>query len=451
MIYQGKCKDILKTIKDNSYTGILTDAPYGLSFMGKKWDYDVPDIETFKELLRVTKSGGYLLCFAGSRTQHRMAVNIEDAGWIIKDTIMWIYGSGFPKSHNLGKAIDSTLIVGGSNSQRLREIEQTYGGDSYTLKGKNNGIMGEEKFWDRKQYENQTNLGSDFNGHGTALKPSFEPIIVAMKPCDGTYAENAINHGVAGLNIDECRVGTHAKTFTDYGMGANGTTYNWKNTDRRERVYDGSKGRWPANLIHDGSPEVVELFPDTGKSTGGRIGNAGGNAVQCVPTGQFKKGQSGFGDSGSAARFFYCAKASKTEKNAGIEIAAAKQRDMSRNADQASMNGGDGNPFNRGAKIVRNHHPTVKPIALMEYLAKLLKMPENTKLLDPFMGSGTTLIACERLGIECDGMEMNKDYIEIAKSRLAYYSGRELEYEIDDSQSEPEPKQLTLLDYLESV
>jgi site-specific DNA-methyltransferase (adenine-specific) len=181
------------------------------------------------------------------------------------------------------------------------------------------------------------------------------------------------------------------------------------------------KGRWPANVIHDGSDNVIELFPDTGK------------------------------DSGSAARFFYCAKASKTEKNAGIEIAAAKQRDMSRNADQASMNGGDGNPFNRGAKIVRNHHPTVKPIALMEYLAKLLKMPENTKLLDPFMGSGTTLIACQRLEIDCDGIEMDEDYFEIAQSRIRFYSGRELDYELDTSHSKKEPTQLNLLDYLESV
>jgi site-specific DNA-methyltransferase (adenine-specific) len=235
-----------------------------------------------------------------------------------------------------------------------------------------------------------------FRGYGTALKPAYEPIIVAMKPCDGTYAENAINHGVAGLNIDECRV---------------------------------EGGRWPANLIHDGSDNVIELFPDTGKSSGGRIGNAGGNAVQCVPTGKFKKGQSGFGDSGSAARFFYCAKASKTEKNAGIEIAAAKQRDMSRNADQASMNGGDGNPFNRGAKIVRNHHPT----------------------LDPFMGSGTTLIACQRLEIDCDGIEMDEDYFEIAQSRIRFYSGRELDYELDTSHSKKEPTQLNLLDYLESV
>jgi site-specific DNA-methyltransferase (adenine-specific) len=427
-MYQGNCKDILKKLSDNTYTGILTDPPYGLSFMGKKWDYDVPDIETFKELLRVTKHGGYMLCFAGSRTQHRMAVNIEDAGWIIKDTIMWVYGSGFPKSHDIGKAIDAKIIMGASNTRNLRAIEQKFGGEEYEIKVPRNGIKNEIETWSRKQYDNQTELGQMFRGYGTALKPAYEPIIVAMKPCDGTYAENAINHGVAGLNINECRIkfqtdGKRKETKRVQRKGEGVWTDENSGMKNEKSVYADAdpKGRWPANVIHDGSDNVIELFPDTGK------------------------------DSGSAARFFYCAKASKTEKNAGIEQAAAKQRDMSRNADQASMNGGDGNPFNRGAKIVRNHHPTVKPIALMEYLAKLIKMPENTKLLDPFMGSGTSLIACQRLGIDCDGIEMDEDYFEIAKSRIRFYSGRELDYELDTSHSKKEPTQLNLLDYLESV
>lgn len=420
-MYQGNCKDILKKLSDNKYTGILTDPPYGLSFMGKKWDYDVPDIETFKELLRVTKHGGYMLCFAGSRTQHRMAVNIEDAGWIIKDIIMWVYGTGFPKSHDIGKAID----------KHFGAEREVIGLKPYSNQNITNGSFGKNIQRPRVHCNitaPSTEEAQRWEGWGTALKPAYEPIIVAMKPCDGTYAENAINHGVAGLNIDECRVkfqtdGKRKETKRvqrkDEGVWSDENS-GMKN---EKSVYADAdpKGRWPANVIHDGSDNVIELFPDTGK------------------------------DSGSAARFFYCAKASKTEKNAGIEIAAAKQRDMSRNADQASMNGGDGNPFNRGAKIVRNHHPTVKPIALMEYLAKLLKMPENTKLLDPFMGSGTTLIACQRLEIDCDGIEMDEDYFEIAQSRIRFYSGRELDYELDTSHSKKEPTQLNLLDYLESV
>ena len=381
-IYHGDCKEILKKISDNFYTGILTDPPYGLSFMGKKWDYDVPDIETFRELLRVTKAGGYLFCFAGSRTQHRMAVNIEDAGWIIKDTIMWLYGCGFPKSYDIGKAIDAKILMGASNTRNLRAIEQKFGGEEYEIKVPRNGIKNEIETWSRKRYENQTELGTQFGGYGTALKPAYEPIIVAMKPHDETYAQNAINHGVAGLNIDDCRV---------------------------------EGGRWPANVIHDGSDEVVENLPEQAK------------------------------------RFFYCAKASQNEKNAGIASTEARKRDKARNINQPSQNGGSGTPYNRGSLVVRNFHPTVKPIALMEYLAKFLMMPENTKLLDPFMGSGTTLIACNRLNIDCDGIEQNKEYIELAQARLAHYSTTELEYEVDTSNSPIEKTQLNIFDFLQEI
>jgi site-specific DNA-methyltransferase (adenine-specific) len=420
-IYHGDCKEILKKISDNFYTGILTDPPYGLSFMGKKWDYDVPDIETFKELLRVTKSGGYLFCFAGSRTQHRMAVNIEDAGWIIKDTIMWLYGCGFPKSYDIGKAIDAKILTGASNTRNLRAIEQKYGGEEYEIKVPRNGIKNEIETWSRKRYENQTELGTQFGGYGTALKPAYEPIIVAMKPNDGTYAQNALNHGVAGLNINECRIPIDPD-LDDSRLGGNGS---WRTDKAAKNVYAGgfegkrvsssNLGRWPANVIHDGSEEVVDNFPEQAK------------------------------------RFFYCAKASQNEKNAGIATAEARKRDQARNSEQPSQNGGSGTPYNRGSLVVRNFHPTVKPIALMEYLAKFLMMPENTKLLDPFMGSGTTLIACNRLNIDCDGIEQSKEYIELAQARLAHYSNTELKYEVGTTNSPKDKTQLNILDFIEEI
>lgn len=404
MIYQGNNADVLANIADNTYTGILTDPPYGLSFMNKAWDYDVPDVQTFQELLRVTKSGGFMLCFAGSRTYHRMVCNIEDAGWIIKDTIMWLYGSGFPKSYAIGKAVDAKILMGGSNTRKLRAIEQKYGGDEYEIKVPRNGIKNEPETWSRKQYDNQTELGRMFGGYGTALKPAYEPICIAMKPNDGSNAENAINHGVAGLNIDECRIGREKRTYK--GSGVSQMRYSDSAagyTDGRGKDLEFSaEGRWPANVIHDGSAEVTNNLPE------------------------------------QAARFFYCAKASTNEKNAGLD-----DFEPQRNADREKEDGvGGDNPRNRTNTAKKNHHPTVKPLALMQYLARLLKMPVGTKLLDPYMGSGSTLIACALEGIDCDGIEMNEDYIKIAKARLAHY------IEDGDSDSDSDHTQISLFEAL---
>lgn len=245
------CLVAMRDMADNSVDSIVTDPPYGLSFLGKKWDYDVPSVEIWQECLRVLKPGGFLLSFAGTRTQHRMAVNIEDAGFEIRDMIAWVYGSGFPKGHNIGKAVDKKLgnereVVG---TRKLRGKARKMKGGFF--------LAHEER---EETDEIQLSKGSSpWEGWGTALKPALEPITVARKPFKGTVAENVLKHGTGGINVDGCRVGTKKMVNAPAGKKA---------------------GRFPANLIHDGSDEVVEIM-------------------------------------GDKQRFFYCAKASKKDRGEG--------------------------------------------------------------------------------------------------------------------------------------
>lgn len=287
MILTGDCKVMLRELPDASVDACVTDAPYGLSFMGKHWDYDVPKAETWAEVLRVLKPGAHLLSFFGSRTYHRGVVQIEDAGFEIRDAIMWLYGSGFPKSHN---------------------------------------------------------LEGEWEGWGTALKPAYEPIVVARKPLVGTVAENVLAHGTGALNIDGCRVDASdgrplieskaEATLHTFGNGLNGSRSAGVTT----------QGRWPANLIHDGSGEPTDLL-------------------------------------GDAARFFYCAKASKSDRGEG------------------------------------NNHPTVKPTDLMRYLCRLVTPPGGV-VLDPFMGSGSTGKAALLEGFRFIGCERSPEYVAIARARI---------------------------------
>jgi site-specific DNA-methyltransferase (adenine-specific) len=311
---------------------VVTDPPYGLSFMGKAWDYDVPSAKVWCEVLRVLKPGGHLLAFAGTRTQHRMAVQIEDAGFEIRDMIAWVYGSGFPKSRN---------------------------------------------------------LDGEWQGWGTALKPALEPITVARKPLVATVAGNVELFGTGAINVDGCRVSAAGEDFSNV-KGRPLMKINNRRTD--EESLNGAAqqealrklkelGRWPANLIHDGSDDVVGLFPQS-TSTGGS-GPASKNWTGDGRTvGAWCKGATGgFGDSGSAARFFYCAKASKADR-------------------------GDG-----------NSHPTVKPTELMRYLCRLVTPPGGV-VLDPFMGSGSTGKAAVLEGFRFIGIEREAEYLEIARGRI---------------------------------
>ena len=390
----GNCLDRLKELKDNSVDAIVTDPPYGLSFMGKKWDYDVPSVDIWKECLRVLKHGGYLLAFAGTRTQHRMAVNIEDAGFEIRDMIAWVYGSGFPKSLNIGKAVD-----------KLQGNEREEVGKSKRHGG---GIIGAGTSYELPPIiPNITKGTSEWEGWGTALKPALEPITVARKPIEGTVAENCLKWGVGGINIDGCRVGTEEMMTNGKGKQDGNTPIVPQSPD-----YIGGThiGRFPANLIHDGSEEVVGLFPQTkSPRTYTRGSDVVDSNINWNPKLQGSE-QLGFGDSGSAARFFYCSKASKRERNIGCEGLEEKIVNDGREKDID-------NAYQRGITLRKNTHPTVKPVALMEYLVKMVSR-EGQVVLDPFMGSGTTGMACKKLNREFIGIEMMPEYMEIAKCRI---------------------------------
>lgn len=321
MIINGNCLEEMKKLKENSVDSIVTDPPYGLRFMGKSWDYDVPSIEIWKEAIRVLKPGGHLLSFGGTRTYHRLVVAIEDEGFEIRDCIQWIYGSGFPKSHNIKEG--------------------------------------------------------EFKGWGTALKPANEPICVARKPLEKglTVAENVLKYGTGAINIDISRIGNEERSYSINAAVTGGNFGNGANQPAHERSSTTVKGRWPANIIFDEVTGCAEW-----------------------------------------SRFFYVAKASKSERNKGLDEFDLKQKyslESSKSNSHDCFTNGDKNPCIPQA----NHHPTVKPIKLMEYLIKLVTQPKGI-VLDPFMGSGSTGIAAKKLGFEFIGFELNEEYFNIADKRI---------------------------------
>ena len=489
-LLHGDCRTVMAGLPAASVDAVVCDPPYGLSFMGKDWDHGIPGVAFWSAALRVAKPGAHLLAFGGTRTFHRLAVAIEDAGWEIRDTVMYVYGSGFPKSLNIGCKCGKDTVPythGGTQPKSQRDVRSVREADvsaamdtsegrrevlqprlseqgaSITgraepstakvwsgqlgMEGRGNVLaearqlqadqvreMPAEVFADgatgrlhhgtppangvasrahanenrssspqepRSARQHNRKLGTvrkqqraqeggvaedqvceicgglkQWHGWGTALKPAWEPIIVARKPMEGTVAANVLAHGTGALNIDGCRVAT---TDCLNGGTFGGVFGNGKPTIDKPV----GTGRWPANLIHDGSDEVLALFPDTGKSTGGRIGKKSMGNVTNVPAGQYEKGDPGFGDTGSAARFFYCAKASKADRDEG------------------------------------NMHPTVKPTALMKFLCRLITPPSGT-VLDPFMGSGSTGKAARMDGFGFIGIEQDAEYIAIARARIAH-------------------------------
>jgi site-specific DNA-methyltransferase (adenine-specific) len=386
--------------------------------MGKKWDYDVPSVDIWKECLRVLKPGGYLLSFAGTRTQHRMAVNIEDAGFEIRDMIAWVYGSGFPKSLNIGKAVDKLQ----GNEREVSGYEERFGREGRKAKcGFKEEYVGASGTQDQSAMKPimlpVSEEAKQWEGWGTALKPALEPITVARKPLgEKTVAENVLKWGTGGINIDGCRVGTDTRTYK--GMSSNkpevGTFRddNWK----PKNIEVTATGRFPANLIHDGSDEVVGLFPNS-KSAGEYKKDKLNTFIPeeaMFPLGYQTNAYAG--ESGSASRFFYCAKASKRERNIGCEGLEEKPKVFNGQSDKPSEDMKD--VEKRFTTLpVANFHPTVKPLALMEYLVKLVSR-EGQVVLDPFMGSGTTGMACKKLDREFIGIEMMPEYMEIAKARI---------------------------------
>jgi len=403
----GDARVKLRELGDCSVDSVVTDPPYELGFMGKSWDSTgvAYDVGLWGEVLRVLKPGGHLLAFGGSRTYHRLACAVEDAGFEIRDQIMWVYGSGFPKSLDVSKAIDKQA------GAKREVIGKRTDGMSPTA-------MKPDKGWNANSMGSvlditapATDAAKQWQGWGTALKPAHEPIILARKPLNGTVANNVLQHGTGALNIDGCRVAGALEGDPNRFPKTDGGSFNAFTTPPVVR----SEGRWPANFIHDGSDDVLELFPDT--AGGARPAKAN------KPTGEHYEGGWGpiiDGDriefaGGSAARFFYCAKANKTDRNEGLDDFAPK-RDADRVRDDGV--GGD-NPRNRSNTPKVNHHPTVKPTALMRYLVRLITPPDGT-VLDPFTGSGSTGKAAILEGFNFIGIEQSDEYAQIAEARIKH-------------------------------
>ena len=391
-LYLGDCLEEMAGLPCDSVDSIVVDPPYGISFMAKKWDYNVPSVEVWEEALRVLKPGGHMLCACGTRTQHRMVVNIEDAGFEIRDIVSWVYGSGFPKNLNIGKAIDKAAgakrKVVGHDSSRVRPNRKY-------ASGAIGNIGGTSKKSDRTDNgatitAPATEAAQQWDGWGTALKPACEFFTLARKPLsEKTIVANVLKWGTGGINIEQCRVGA---PFISSG-GSNFDA--WREGENREDRPTAHKvaasvtqtGRFPANLIHDGSEEVLAVFPET-KS--GKMMPTHSNSQRGVYGRDAKNGfvtQESYGDQGSAARFFYCAKASKSERNKELPAGA------------------------------KNNHPTVKPLALMRYLCRLITPPGGT-VLDPYMGSGSTGKAAVHEGFGFVGIEIDKSYFKVAQQRI---------------------------------
>lgn len=402
-LINADCIEAMKAMPDNSVDSIVTDPPYELGFMGKSWDASgiAFNVDVWREALRVIKPGGHLIAFSGSRTYHRMAVAIEDAGFEIRDQIMWVYGSGFPKSHNVSKGIDKA-----AGAEREVVAQEKNFGASKASDGK-------QAFGDYAGEWNVTNpatpAAKQWDGWGTALKPAHEPMVLARKPLIGTVANNVLTHGTGGLNIDGTRVDGR-EVSQSRGAKETSNTYSSISVSSLENAYPKELGRWPANFIHDGSDEVVALFPNTtsGKPSGKRGVSNHNVAYADVAVGS---DLTGYGDSGSAARFFYCAKASKRDRNEGLDGFEAKQ-----------VFGDDGGTY-RGLSNSKlpstNHHPTVKPTTLMQYLVRLVTPPNGT-VLDPFMGSGSTGKACAYEGFDFIGIDQSAEYVAIAQARIDF-------------------------------
>jgi DNA modification methylase len=386
-LLRGNNIELLKTLEDNSVDSVVTDPPYGLSFMNKKWDYDVPSVDFWKEVYRVLKPGGHILSFGGTRTYHRMVVNIEDAGFEIRDQIMWVYGSGFPKSHNIGKAVDKLQ----GNEREIVGKEKQNNFEKYDA-----SMMTKENRDDLTELYKELNITkgtSPYEGWGTALKPANEPICVARKPLsEKSVAENVLKWGTGGINIDGCRVETTDSLIGGGYTGKNNMgTANYALKDGRKTPptnklskedFIQPEGRFPANIILD---EIA---------------------------GELLDEQSGI----NSSRFFYQAKVSKKERNMGLDGFEDKIKIQQVVQSEGRKDAGN----NESSFLVKNNHPTIKPVTLMAYLCRLIT-PPNGIVLDPFMGSGSTGIAALLEGFNFIGMEMDEDYFKIAEARINYY------------------------------
>jgi site-specific DNA-methyltransferase (adenine-specific) len=441
-LYHGSMLDMLDNIQPNSIDSIVTDPPYELNFMGKGWDNSGVSFQpdTWRKCYEVLKPGGHMLVFGGSRTFHRIACAIEDAGFEIRDTIMWIYGSGFPKSMNIGLAIDKKNGVESPVVAVKEHCKKDFkDGNLYAQADANKNNTKCFGYGTQEVREPQ----NEWKGWGTCLKPSFEPIIVVRKPPEGTLVDNVLTYGVGGINIDECRVpmsdnepdkrvGTDAVMHTDgekMWYGENG--YAGKDVS----VYK-DNGRFPANTIltYDESDyeEVCGGFPSSGSGNNKGVYNYSGREYNNKDTSMFNgdkpQAPSNYNDNGSASRYFYCAKASKKDRNEGLDDFEDKFKTATEYRPFLMREALDGktehNAFLRLGKV-KNNHPTVKPTELMQYLVRLVT-PNGGTILDPFNGSGSTGKAVmyenreKNKGYRYIGIELNEEYLPISKARIEH-------------------------------
>ena len=422
-LINSDCIATMKAMPDNFIDSIVTDPPYELGFMGKSWDSTgiAFNVEVWKEALRVLKPGGHLIAFSGSRTYHRMAVAIEDAGFEIRDQIMWVYGSGFPKSMDIAKAIDKASgFVGDVIGTEKVDIGMQ-GGSMHA--GRNRNVI-------EREITSISDEAKQWQGWGTALKPAHEPMVLARKPVVGTIANNVLTYGVGGLNIDGSRVGETVETWPasrSFTSGISSGFTEGLEKGETQSTGDAPAGRWPANFIHDGSDEVVGLFPNNVKGQVGMTKDVGDFRFIAGDLDTVQKFTKGTTDSGSAARFFYCAKASKRDRNEGLEEFEGKEIGVKGNG-LARICASCSTPQLKGCDCVdatfinptrANHHPTVKPTSLMQYLVRLVT-PQGGTVLDPFMGSGSTGKACAYEGFNFIGIDQSAEYVEIARARIDF-------------------------------
>jgi len=525
IVLNGNNIDLLKNYPDNYFDAVVTDPPYGLGkepiaeelmkdwiehgyheisgsgFMGKEWDAFVPQPIFWKEVFRVLKHGGHVLAFYGTRTYDWGVMSMRFAGFEVRDCIQWLYGSGFPKSHNISKALDKMQgaereVIGKSN-YTMPKADNSMGENSYGISGGKlaNGTTAERVVADITAPT--TDAAKKWDGWGTALKPANEPIVLARKPLEKglSIAENILKWGVGGINIDASRVGSETRTTPVFSNDtkSDNTTFNLNSNIQHERV-ETNQGRFPANIIfthhedcvckgtkkvraikggckfesaffksgesnftkdggigdaegnetiedwdcHEDCPiKILDEQSGVSKSTGGRIGNKNG-AYSGIGANGFttnhEKGDAGFGDKGGASRFFYVAKASKSERNKGLENFEVKRMEgRDEGQDERSV------AYKARPTPTANIHPTVKPIKLMQYLVKMIT-PPNGIVLDPFCGSGTTGVACKLDGFQFVGLEQDPEYCKIAQARINNFVS-----EVDEIQSiEEESKETTI-------
>ena len=466
-IINGNNLEVLPTFEDNSVDAIITDPPYELNFMNKGWDSSgiAYNVELWKQAWRVLKHGGYLLAFGGTRTYHRIACAIEDAGFEIRDCIMWLYGSGFPKSLDIGKSMGSKILNGSANTKDFRKLDGEHidrGNYGYATLANNQGARPRDYNEINEQRLSKVNYkteeGKKWSGWGTALKPSYEPIIVARKPVENTVVDNVLKWGVGGINIDECRIETADEiklNIRDTSKSSDGWKRKWmedkeKDKKRQEKAIEKANelGRFPANTIltYDETDfdEVCGGMPNTkGNESEADYSLSNQNNSSHLFT-NIKSGKH-FGDEGSAARYFYCAKASKKDRDNGLMefddgfISDGRKAESDR-------------PYLRKETSRKNIHPTVKPVELMQYLVRLVS-PKGATILDIFNGSGSTgkAVAFENRERNADykyiGIELDPQYCEISKGRIDYAVNK-YQYDILEEVKEHEEKgQLTLFDF----